>query len=76
MLLLHCDVLHDLLYKHTATWNLFVLDGKNAKVVNGDVFHASVLREMIIKYQSKSVHNSANDKCRENIKIYSRCHFD
>lgn len=49
---------------------------KMQKVVNGDVFRASVLREMIIKYQSKSVHNSANDKCRENIKIYSSCHFD
>ena len=46
---------------------------KMQKVVNGD---ASVLREMIIKYQSKSVHNLANDKCRENIKIYSSCHFD
>lgn len=44
---------------------------KMQKVVNGDVFHTSVLREMIIKYQSKSVHNSAND-----IKIYSSCHFD
>ena len=48
---------------------------KIQKVVNGDVFHASVLREMIIKYQSKSMHNSANDKCRENIKIYSSCHL-
>ena len=41
----HFDVFCDLLLnRRTATWNLFVLYNKEAKVVNGDVIYASVLQ--------------------------------
>ena len=45
MFLPHFDVFCDvLLNRRTATWNLFVLYNKEAKVVNGDVIYASVLQ--------------------------------
>ena len=43
MFLPHFDVFCDLsLNRRTATWNLFVLYNKEAKVVNSDVIYASV----------------------------------
>ena len=45
MSLPHFDVFCDLLLnRRTATWYLFVLCDKEAKVVNGDVIYASVLQ--------------------------------
>ena len=45
MFLPHFDVFCDLLLnRRTATWNIFVLYDKEAKVVNGDVIYASVLQ--------------------------------
>ena len=39
-----CDILCDLLlYRPTATWNVFVLRDKKGCVVNGDIIYASVL---------------------------------
>ena len=51
-----CDLL---LNRRTATWNLFVLYYKEAKVVNGDVMYESVLQWIISNNQSKCMQNSA-----------------
>ena len=59
MFLPHFDVFCDLLLnRRMATWNLFVLYNKEAKVVNGDVIYVSVLQQIISKNQSKCVQNS------------------
>ena len=59
MFLPHFDVFCDLLLnRRMATWNLFVLYNKEAKVINGDVIYVSVLQQIISKNQSKCVQNS------------------
>ena len=68
MFLPHIDVFFDLLlYRPTATWNLFTsYNNKITYVCNDDVIFASVLQQIKSKNQSKRVYNSAyNGKVNE-----------